>query len=108
MEAISLGIAGAGAVFALAAMALTLNATAAAEIRRRVEGGGRQVVRLKAKWVRSPFTAGLTPLAVVYRVTTRSHDETLRVKLYAYDPGRWFSRTIDAVRQFSGGVWRDA
>ncbi|HET9160578.1 MAG TPA: hypothetical protein VFN88_08200 [Caulobacteraceae bacterium] len=66
------------------------------------------MVRLRAKWVRSPFAAGLSPLAVVYRVTTQGEDQSAKVKLYAYDPGRWFSRSESPVRQFSGGVWRDA
>jgi hypothetical protein len=107
-ETVSLLVAGAGALFALAAAVLSLSATASREVRRRVEGGGRKVMRLKAKWLRSPFATGLSPLAIIYRVTTQVGEDAAKVKLYAYDPGQWLSRTTSPVRQFSGGVWRDA
>ena len=107
-ELISLLIALGAAVFAVAAVVISLRVTAIAQIRRKVEAEGRRVVRLRGKWLRSPLIAGLTPLALVYRVTTQVGEEAAKVKLYAYDPGRWLSRSIATVRQFSGGVWRDA
>jgi hypothetical protein len=107
-ESISLLIAVGGLVLAVAAVLISLNLTAVREIRRKVEAGGRKVVRLRVRWLRSPLTMGLTPLALVYRVTTQVGEEAAKVKLYAYDPGRWLSRTVAPLRQFSGGVWRDA
>jgi hypothetical protein len=99
-ELISLLVAAGGAVFAAIAVVVTLSVAGRREIRRKVESGGRRVVRFRAKWLRSPLVAGLTPFAVVYRVTTQVGEEAAKVKLYAYDFG--------TVRQFSGGVWRDA
>jgi hypothetical protein len=74
----------------------------------KVRAGGREVLRIRGKWLRSPFAVGLSPLAFVYRVTMQSPEESAKTKLYAYDPGAWFSRHAAHVRQFSGGVWRDA
>jgi hypothetical protein len=82
---------------------------AANEVRVGAAKGGRQVLRLRAKLLRWPFASGLTPLAVVYRVTTQPAEPEAKavVKLYAYDPGQVFLRGSN-VRQLSGGVWRDA
>jgi hypothetical protein len=79
------------------------------EVRKVAGAGRRKVVRLRAKLLRSPFTAGLTPLALVYRVTLQPAEPDAKTitKLYAYDPGQMFLRG-SSVRQFSGGVWRDA
>jgi hypothetical protein len=79
------------------------------EVRRAAGAGRRKVVRLRAKLLRSPFTAGLTPMALVYRVTLQPPEPEAKsvTKLYAYDPGQVFLRG-SSVRQFSGGVWRDA
>ena len=107
-ELISLLIAVGGTLIAIVAIVVSLRLTATREIRRKVESGGRRVVRFRGKWLRSPLIAGLTPMAVIYRVTTQVGEEAAKVKLYAYDPGRLFSRSIAPVRQFSGGVWRDA
>ena len=107
-ESISLLIAAGGAVIAVGAVVVSLHVTAVREIHRKVEAQGRRVMRYRMRWLRSPLVAGLTPMALVYRVTTQVGEEAAKVKLYAYDPGRWFSRSIATVRQFSGGVWRDA
>ena len=101
--------AGAAFVGVLVVMVI-INLKAVDEISRRAANGGKRVVRVRLKALRSPFVSGLTPLALVYRVTTMTEAESSRanVRLYAYDPGRWFSRHVSSLRQFSGGVWRDA
>ena len=98
------------AVVGVLAIVLIMNRKAAREITRKVSAGGKRVVRIRFKPLRSPFVAGLSPLALVYRVTTMAEEEASKVivRLYAYDPGRWFSRYGSSLRQYSGGVWRDA
>ena len=97
-------------VVAVLAIILAMNLQAAGEISRKVSAGGKRVVRIRLKPIRSPFVSGLSPLAFVYRVTTMAEEGASKaiVRLYAYDPGRWFSRHGTSLRQFSGGVWRDA
>lgn len=88
---------------------VVLGAKARAEIGRKAANGGRQVLSMRGKLLRSPFAEGLSPLGLVYRVTLQAdHSDRAVVKLYAYDPGKWFSRHAAHVRQYSGGVWRDA
>jgi hypothetical protein len=88
---------------------LVLSAMARGQIARKAASGGRQVLNMRGKLFRSPFAEGLTPLGLVYRVTLQDEEsERAVVKLYAYDPGAWFSRHAAHVRQYSGGVWRDA
>jgi hypothetical protein len=79
------------------------------EVRRAAGAGRRKVVRLRAKLLRWPLTPGLTPLALVYRVTLEPPEPEAKTvtKLFAYDPGQIVLRG-SSVRQFSGGVWRDA
>lgn len=77
-------------------------------IAAKLRADGRRVLRMRGKLFRSPFATGLSPLAFVYRVTTQAPDEDAKTKLYAYDPGAWFSRHEAHVRQYSGGVWRNA
>ena len=98
------------ALVAVLAVVLVMNRRAVGKISRKVSAGGKRVVRIRFKPIRSPFVSGLSPLAFVYRVTTMAEGEASKaiVRLYAYDPGRWFSRHGAALRQFSGGVWRDA
>jgi hypothetical protein len=100
----------AAAVLGLLAIILIMNLKAAREITRKVSASGKRVVRIRFRPLRSPFVSGLSPLALVYRVTTMAEEEASKaiVRLYAYDPGRWFSRYGSSLRQFSGGVWRDA
>jgi hypothetical protein len=101
----------AGAAFVgVLAIILLLNRKAVVAISRKASANGKRVVRIRFKALRSPFVSGLSPLAFVYRVTTTAEEETSKaaVRLYAYDPGRWFSRHETSLRQFSGGVWRDA
>src|SRR5215212_9183858 len=100
---------GAAVVGALVVI-LIINRKLAGEISRKASAGGKRVVRVRFKPLRSPFISGLSPLAFVYRVTTVAEGEASKaiVRLYAYDPGRWFSRHGASLRQFSGGVWRDA
>ena len=103
----------AGTIVVVALVLIVIvNSRAAGEIVRKVSAGGKRVVRIRLKALRSPFVSGLTPLAFVYRVTTAPEvdAEASRaiVRLYAYDLGRWFSRRDTTLRQFSGGVWRNA
>lgn len=97
-------------VAVVVAVCLLFGLKARSTVARKVAIGGRRVLRIRGKWLRSPFARGLTPFALVYRVTTQSDDEGAKavIKLYAYDCGRWFSRYEHEVRQFSGGVWRNA
>jgi hypothetical protein len=103
-------VVGAGAIMGVLAVILVMNRKAAGEISRKVSSSGKRVVRIRFKPLRSPFVSGLSPLALVYRVTTMAEEEASKaiVRLYAYDPGRWFSRYGSSLRQYSGGVWRDA
>jgi hypothetical protein len=98
------------AVVGVLAIVVIMNRKAAREITRKVTAGGKRVIRIRFKPLRSPFVTGLSPLALVYRVTTIAEEEASKVmvRLYAYDPGRWFSRYDSSLRLFSGGVWRDA
>ena len=98
------------AVVGVLAIIVSMNLKAMGQISRKVTASGKRVVRIRFKPIRSPFVSGLSPLAFVYRVTTIAEGEASKaiVRLYAYDPGRWFSRHGAALRQFSGGVWRDA
>lgn len=84
---------------------------AARPVARKAAERGRRVARVRHQWLRKYFVEGLTFLAFVYRVTTVSEDDgqsKATVRLYAYDPGQWFSRHRSHLRLFSGGVWRDA
>jgi hypothetical protein len=98
------------AVLGVLAIILIMNRKAAGAISRKVSASGKRIVRIRFRPIRSPFVSGLSPLAFVYRVTTMAEGEASKavVRLYAYDPGRWFSRHGANLRQFSGGVWRDA
>lgn len=96
------------AVLRVTALAVFLHGKAIRAITRKAAGDGRRVVRVRRKMIVGLFAPGLTPLALVFRVTTQRTEAESKVKLYAYDPGRWFSRRATTVRQFSGGVWRDA
>ena len=87
---------------------LFMRVRAARKIARQATADGKQVIRIRPKLVRPLFISGLTPLAMIYRVTTTTEDSKAQVRLYAYDPGMWFSRTDRSLRQYSGGVWRNA
>ena len=92
-------------------VAAALNWFAAAPIVSKVSERGKRVARIRRQWRPRLWAEGLTPLALVYRVTTVTEEEgqpKATVRLYAYDPGQWLSRHRGNLRQFSGGVWRDA
>lgn len=87
------------------------NWLAAAPIAQKVLERGKRVTRIRRQWRPRLWAEGLTPFGLVYRVTTVSEDgeqAKATVRLYAYDPGQWFSRHRNPLRQLSGGVWRDA
>ena len=97
-----------GLVAAVAALAvLIVSRVGARAVAERVEAEGRRVVRVRPRWIRNIFSRGLTPLAIVYRVTAETEGRST-VRLYAYDLGQSLSRHNRLVRLFSGGVWRDA
>lgn len=96
-------------VAALAAGGLLLHRQGVAAVTDQVTRDGRRVLAIRPKWLRKVMAQGLTPLALVYRVTTLSEgaESKPHVRLYAYDLGQFFSRGNRHVRYFSGGVWRN-
>jgi hypothetical protein len=101
----------AGVGAAVVVVTLVLSRLAALPIARKVAERGKRVARIRRQWRPRLLVEGLTPLAFVYRVTTVSDEDgqpKATVRLYAYDPGQWLSRHRGNLRQFSGGVWRDA
>ena len=96
-----------GAVVVLLVLFVLFAWAGARAVAERAAAAGRRVVRVRPRWVRNIFVSGLTPFAIVYRVTAESEGRSTS-RLYAFDPGQWFSRHNQPVRMFSGGVWRDA
>ena len=101
------------AAFVLAAFVLAgwtaLGWLGAREVEARLRESGRQVLHLRRKWLHRVGERGISPLAIVYRVTAASEGQGSKssVRLYAFDPGQWLSRTNELVRLYSGGVWRN-